>query len=82
VKPSADLALAALMAAPDGLTALEAAPAVGYSLAQRVHELRRAGHTIRDSWETTPNGARIKRYAYVAPVAAAPLRGQQAGWLP
>ena len=65
LKPSADRVLAVLEAHPEGITQMDAllVHGCGDSLAQRVHELRQAGVAVMDSWETTANGARIKRYA-------------------
>lgn len=79
MKPSAQAVLALLRERPEGITALDALYAgCGDRLAARVHELRDAGYSVRDSWETTPAGARIKRYAYQPPATAEPLRGTQA----
>lgn len=78
MKPSAEAVLALLRERPEGITALDALYAgCGDRLAARVHELRDAGYSVRDSWETTPAGARIKRYRYQTPVTADPIRGTQ-----
>lgn len=79
MKPSAARVLEVLREHPAGITQMDAllVHGCGDSLAQRVHELRREGHTIADSWETTANGARIKRYRLVVPVIAPPTTGVQ-----
>ena len=72
MKPSALLVLELLrQRGPDGATALEALRAgAGDSLAQRVHELKAEGVQIAEAFETTPNGARVKRWF----LAAEPVR--------
>ena len=68
MKPSAALVLDLLrQRGPDGATALEALRAgAGDSLAQRVHELKAEGVQIAEAFETTPNGARVKRWFLAA----------------
>ena len=79
MKPSAGRVLAVLRDRPGGLTALEALldAGCGDSLAQRVHELKAEGHAFAESWESTPNGARVKRWRLIRPTAAEPMRGTQ-----
>src|SRR5574343_873525 len=73
VKPSAEAVLALLQDHPAGITAMDAlASGCGDRLAARIHEVKAAGYQVADSWETTPNGARIKRYRLV-PSAPRPL---------
>ena len=62
-----------------GGTHLEAIHAIGCGrLAARVWELRAAGHTITETFERTPNGARIARYAFHEPKPEpAPTTGLQ-----
>ena len=69
MKPSALAVLELLRAHPAGITAMDALHAgCGDRLASRIFEVKAAGHAIADTWETTPNGARIKRYRLVPPV--------------
>ena len=77
MKPSAEAVIELLRRHPDGITAMEALGAgCGDSLAQRIHEIRAEGHRVVDTWETTANGARIKRYRLLAPPPV-PVRGVQ-----
>ena len=74
LKPSAALVYGLLAAHPEGVTALETLRAgAGDSLAQRVHELRDAGIAVADEYETTPNGARVKRYRLAEQYAGFPV---------
>lgn len=76
MKPSADAVLRLLRARPDGVTFLDALYAgCGSRLSGRVHELRAEGFDVRDSWETTDNGARVKRYRLIE--RPRPTRGVQ-----
>jgi hypothetical protein len=78
VRPSALAVLALLRARPEGITALDALRAgCGDRLAARVHELREGGYQVSDSWETTPGGARVKRYRWSTPPAGRPYSGSQ-----
>jgi hypothetical protein len=83
VKPSAESVLTLLRAHPEGITAMDALGAgCGDRLAARILEVKAAGNRITDRWETTPNGARIKRYALV-PARPVPTSGVQEsfdGW--
>lgn len=66
MKPSAEAVLALLRDRPAGVTGLEALYAgCGDRLPARIGELKAAGHEVTDSWETTPNGARVKRFRLV-----------------
>ena len=59
-------ALDAYFSKGGSLTVTEAIRAFGiYALSQRVGELRRnQGKPVISTWETTPDGAKIKRYKY------------------
>ena len=47
------------------LTVAEAIRAFGvYALSQRCGDLRKKGKPVVSAWETTPDGAKIKRYRY------------------
>jgi len=85
MKPSSESVLALLRAKPAGITAMDALGAgCGDRLAARIGEVKAAGHRIADSWETTPNGARIKRYRLVPP-RPTPTAGAQldfSDWAP
>ena len=79
MKPSALRVLDLLRDHPEGVTAMDAlAEGCGDSLAQRIHELRTEGHVIAWDWQTTSNGARVKRYR-LAPPRFAPVTGTQEG---
>lgn len=68
MKPSAESVFELLSAHPAGITAMDALGAgCGDRLAARILEVKAAGHVIDWTWETTPNGARIKRYRLVPP---------------
>ena len=62
MKASAESVLRLLADRPEGLTRLEAIHAGCGNLPARVLEIKAAGHRVTDEWETTPNGARIKRW--------------------
>jgi hypothetical protein len=75
MKQSAALALAAFRDHPEGLTALEAETAVGYSLAQRVFDLKAEGYRFAETWVTTATAKRVKRWRLVE--RPEPIRGRQ-----
>ena len=76
MKASAEAVLRLLRSRPDGVTRLETIYArCGSNLPARVLELKSAGYDVRDEWETTEAGARIKRYRLVE--HRAPMTGTQ-----
>jgi hypothetical protein len=62
VKASALLAVRLLEEHPEGLTRLDAIRGGVGNMPARVLEAKAEGYVIHDEWETTPNGARIKRW--------------------
>jgi hypothetical protein len=79
MKASTLAAVELLECSTEGVTRMTALLAGVGNLPARVLEAKACGYVIRDEWEETPNGARIKRWFLVRGPRPSATTGTQIG---